>query len=178
VISDETLMSATGKGDLQAFGEIVRRHQRFAWRVAFRFLGHTEESEDIVQDAFLKILDASPRYKPSASFRTYLYRIVARLCMDRARKMQPVYSDELPDSLRLAPSPSQNCLREERERAVRSALAALPPNRRMALILRHYEDLSYSEIAQVMGKSKKAVERLLATARASLAPLLAHMVER
>ena len=64
--TDGLLLVAVGEGNLEAFEEIVRRNQDWAWRIAFRFLGRKEEAEDVVQDAFLRLLDASNRYRPTA----------------------------------------------------------------------------------------------------------------
>jgi RNA polymerase sigma-70 factor (ECF subfamily) len=88
--ASEQLMQAVAGGDLSAFNEIVLRHQKLAWGIAYRFLGDRHAAEDIAQEAFLRILDAAPRYKPTAAFPTYLSRIVTRLCLDRARKKRPM----------------------------------------------------------------------------------------
>ena len=173
--SDEERMLAVARGDLDAFSELVLSHQRSAWNVAFRFLHDSTEAEDVVQDAFLKILDAAPRYRPMASFRTYLYQIVSRLCIDRAEKKHPEYSDNLPDAPDPHPPPSEQLFAREREEQVQRALGALPPNQRIAVILKHFEDLSYAEIAQTMGTSVKAVEGLLGRARSILQNRLASL---
>ena len=78
-------------GDLAAFEELVRRNQGGAWALAWRFLGDAAEAQDIVQEAFLRIYKAAPRYRPTAAFRTYLYRVVARLCLDWKAKKRPEY---------------------------------------------------------------------------------------
>ena len=161
-------MLAVAQGDRDAFEQIILRHQQTAWAVAKRFLGDPTEAEDVAQDAFLKILAAAPRYRPSAAFRTFLIRVVSRLCMDRARKMHPVYTDQPPELPASDPSAPQAALRAERDIAIRRALDALPPAQRMALVLRYYEDLDYRAIAEAMDTTEKAVERLLARARASL----------
>ena len=93
--SDEELMLAVGKGDFSAFEQIVLRHQKSAWYAAYRFLGDRTIAEDVAQEALLKILDAAERYRPTAKFRTYLYGVVTRLCLDHARKKQPAYVDDL-----------------------------------------------------------------------------------
>jgi len=93
VRTDEELMLATTRADLGAFGQIVERHQASAWRTAFRFLGNTADAEDIGQEAFLRILDAAPRYRATAKFRTFLYRIVTRLCIDFERRKTSRGSD-------------------------------------------------------------------------------------
>lgn len=173
----QDLMLAAGGGDLQAFAEIVRRHQRQAWSIAYRFLGQAEEAEDVVQDAFLKILAAAPRYRPTASFSTFLYRVVTRVCLDRVRKRRPVYMDTPPDSPAPGLTASEGMAAEERQKAVRAALAVLPPNQRMAIILRYYEDLGYREMAEALDVSEKAAERLLARARKTLRGILPDRLE-
>jgi len=166
--SDEELMLAVGKGDLAAFGEIVSRHQAAAWNAAYRFLSDAAEAEDIAQQAFLNLIEAADRYEASAKFTTYLYRIVTRLCIDRSRKKQPVYTDDLPARATPGSSPAEAAERGERDEAVRAALARLPDRQRIVVVLRYYEGLSGSEIAAAMGTSVKAIERLLARARMGL----------
>ena len=166
--SDAELMLATAGGDMGAFEQLVLRHQASAWNAAYRFLGDAAEAEDIAQQAFLNILEAAERYEPSASFRTYLYRIVTRLCIDRSRKKQPVYTDDLPARATPVSSPAEAAEQRERDAAVRAAIARLPDRQRMAAVLRYYEGLSGAEIAAAMGTSAKAVERLLARARTGL----------
>jgi RNA polymerase sigma-70 factor (ECF subfamily) len=172
VASNEILMLAAGKGDLDAFEEIVRRHQAWAWNLAYRFLGQEEEAEDVVQDAFLRLFDASGRYRPNASFQTYFYQIITRLCLDRARKKQPLYVEAIPDSPDPGPDAGEMMVRSETAAAMQAALDALPPNQRMAIVLRYYENLNYQEIAAALEISPKAVERLLARGRESLRPIL------
>lgn len=175
--NDESLMQAVSHGDLGAYEQLVRRHQAWVWRVAYRFLHDKEEAEDITQEAFLRLLDASGRYQATAKFRTYLYQIVCRLCLDRTRKKHPVYMAEIPDSLDPNPSPSEKMEQEEVSAEITAALSSLPPDYRMAIILRYFEGLNAAEMAKAMGKSPKAIERLLARAREKLEPLLRKFYE-
>jgi len=133
--SDEELMLAVGKGDLNAFEQIVLRHQKSAWYTAYRFLGDRVTAEDIAQEAFLRILDAAERYRPTAKFRTYLYGVVTHLCLDRARKKQPTYVDDLSAVPEPCPPPLDAAASRERGEAVWKALDALPPRQRMAVVL-------------------------------------------
>jgi len=174
MLSDEDLMLSVGRGDQNAFEQVVLRHQASAWDAAYRFLGDPAEAEDITQDAFLKILDAAPRYRPTAKFRTYLFRVLTRLCLDRTRKMGPVYTDAFPDIPDGSQSPLEAVTVQERDTDIRNAIMSLPPNQRMAVILRYYQGLSYAEIASAMETSVKAVERMLARARTSLENSLSH----
>jgi RNA polymerase sigma-70 factor (ECF subfamily) len=171
-VSDQQLMRAVGSGDHKAFEEIVRRHQTWAWRIAYRFLGHDEDAADVVQDAFLRLLDASGRYQPSANFTTYFYRIIIRLCLDRVKKMQPLYLETIPDSPDPQPGAVEEILRQEIAASVRAALDSLPPNQRMAILLRYFEKLNYDDIASALEVSPKAVERLLARGRKRLRAIL------
>jgi len=165
---DEQLMSRVAEGDLDAFNELVRRHQRIAWRIAHRYLGDPVEAEDVAQEAFLRVLAAAPRYKPTAAFSTYLYRVVVRLCIDYARKRRPIFSNALPETLDSSPDPAVALAQKDRDQLIRQALDALPPRQRMAVILKYYEGLGYSDIARAMGATVKAVERLLGRARKAL----------
>ena len=171
-------MLAVAQGDMNAFGVLVHRHQQAAWSVAYRFLGDRTEAEDVAQDAFLRILEAAPRYKPTASFQGYLYRIVARLCLDRVRKHRPMHVAEVPHPTATEPDASARMASQERDAAVAAALAGLPPNQRMAVVLRYFEGLNLQDIAAMMDTTVKSVERLLARGREALAPLLADLAEK
>ncbi|MFO7644801.1 MAG: sigma-70 family RNA polymerase sigma factor [Desulfosarcina sp.] len=168
VDSDELLVQATGKGDLKSFEQIVTRHQTWAWKISYRFIGNEEDALDIVQEAFLRLLEASGRYRPSAAFRTYFYRIISRLCLDRGKKKQPLLLETIPDAADPRPDVSDAMIKHEAVLAVRTALGTLPANQRMAIVLRYYEDLNYEEIASAMETTPKAVERLLARGREQL----------
>jgi RNA polymerase sigma-70 factor (ECF subfamily) len=175
--SDEDLMADVQAGNLSAFGQLVVRHQSSAWNAAYRFLGDAGEAEDVAQQAFLKILAAAPRYEPAATFRTYLYRVVTRLCLDHVQKKRPLYTEALPDLTDGSPSPLETMAARELRRDVRDALDRLPPKLRMVVVLRYYEGLGYTEIAQAMQTTSKGVERLLARARAALEKLLEPLLE-
>ena len=175
--SNEELMMAVRDGDLAAFEQIVVRHQAEAWRVAYRFTGDATEAEDLAQETFLRVLHAATRYKASATFRTYLYRVLTRLCLDHRRKMRPVLTEPLPNTADDALSPSQQASQAERDALIQAALDALPADYRMAVVLRYFEGLSGTEMAEAMGRSAKAVERLLARAKSALEPQLRHLLE-
>ena len=175
--SDESLMLAVARGDMAAFEQLVLRHQETAWRTAYRFVADWQAAEDIAQEAFLKVLEAAPRYRPMAAFRTYLYRIIVRLCLDHQRKRRPTLAERLSHVPQAAPSAEERAVRGERERAVQKALSRLRRKQRIAIVLRYYEGLSGREIAAAMETTVKAVERLLARGRATLEGLLADFFE-
>lgn len=175
--SDEDLMLAVGRGDLDAFDRIVQRHQGEAWRVAYRFTGDASEAEDLAQEAFLRILDAARRYKPTATFRTYLYRVLTRLCIDHHRKKRPVPAEPLPTAEDDAPAPPAQASQTERDELIQAALNSLPADYRVAVVLRYFEGLGGAEMAEATGRSVKSVERLLARARSALEPQLRRLLD-
>ena len=170
--NDESLLQAAGSGNMEAFEELVRRHQGWAWQITYRFFGEKEQAADVVQDAFIRLLQASPRYQPRAKFRTYFHRIITRLCLDQAKKKRLPELDTVPDIFDPAPDAAAELMRRETAAAVRNALDTLAPNQRMAIVLRYYEGLDYREIANAMGITPKAVERLLARGRKRLVAVL------
>lgn len=170
--SDEFLLQAVGQGDLADFSRIVEHHQTWAWRVAYRFTGNKEDASDIVQEAFLRLLDASGRYRPTAKFRTYFYQIISRLCLDQAKRKQPLLLETVPDTPDPSPDTTNTMMQQETAIAVRAALDGLPPNQRLAIVFRYYENLGYKEIASALETTTKAVERLLARGRERLRDVL------
>ena len=166
--TDEQLIQAVAEGDLDAFEEIVLRYRHLAWKTVHRFLGDSMEAEDVAQDVFLKVLEAAPRYRPTASFRTYFYSILTHLCIDYLRKGRPTCVDDIPDIPDPSTGPAENLIASERDAQVRDALNTLPPNQKAAIVLRHYEGLSYLDISKILGATPKAVEMLIRRARTAL----------
>ncbi|MEX2492056.1 MAG: sigma-70 family RNA polymerase sigma factor [Nitrospirales bacterium] len=124
--SSEELMLGVRDGDLEAFEQLVLRHQAEAWRVAYRYTGDPAEAEDLAQNAFLKVLAAAPRYKPTATFRTWFFRNLTRLCIDHGRKKRPIL-------LEVLPNPAQQASQAECAIRIQTALNALPADYRMGV---------------------------------------------
>lgn len=173
---DQELMLAAGAGDNQAFEELVRRNQQPAWGLAYRLLDDPAEAEDTAQEAFLKIYRAADRYRPTAKFRTYLYSVISRLCYDKTAKKKPFYRDELPDTPE-SPDQLSDIEGAERDHKIQRAISGLPSRQRRAVVLKHFENMSYSEIAHVLETSEKAVERLLARGRQKLREELEELIK-
>jgi len=125
-------------------------------------------AEDIAQEAFLKILSRAESYRPSASFRTYLFNVVWHLCIDQYRKSSPVRLPPGASPPDERDGPERLAVRGELRQAVREAVGRLPRRQRMALVLKHFEGLSYAEIAEVLECSSRAVDSLLVRARRRL----------
>ena len=171
---DEELMVQVAQGDLGAFERLVQRHEQVVWRTAYRLVGDHQAAEDIAQDAFLRILQAAPRYRPTASFRTYLYHVVVRIGLDHLRKGRPAPAGNLEETPTSFLPPDHRLASREREQAIQDALKCLPGNQRTAIVLRYFEGLTGRQIATAMETSVKAVERLLARGRCTLQTLLSN----
>ncbi|MHC4480993.1 MAG: RNA polymerase sigma factor [Planctomycetota bacterium] len=168
MITDDQLMLRAAGGDMVAFEALVERHQQGALNVAYRFLGAAGPAEDVAQEAFLKVLEAAPRYRAEGRFRAYLYSIIWHLCVDRHRHQGELGLDEAPPLANGTPGPAEAALQEERQARVQQALRRLPSRQRMALVLQHYEGLSYQEIARALECSPVAVDALLVRAKRKL----------
>jgi RNA polymerase sigma-70 factor, ECF subfamily len=165
---DALLMAHVAAGDLSAFEELVIRNQSAAWALAFYYLSDSAEAEDIVQEAFLKLLKSAPRYRPIAKFRTYFSQIVVRLCLDFRSKKHPVYCETMSENADMGSNPEVLFYKKESANELKRALADLPPAQRMAFLLRHLDGFTYSEIAKAMNISAKAVDSLLQRGRQTL----------
>jgi RNA polymerase sigma-70 factor (ECF subfamily) len=166
--SDDDLMREVRTGSSGAFRALVERYQGRAWRVALRYAGDEGQAEDLVQETFLRVLQSAPRYQPRGQFAAFLFRILANLAISWKRPAARLVPDDNPERHPAAETPESSLEKSSTERAVREALATLPPAQRLALVFRYYEDLSYEEMAPLLDTTPKGVERLLSRGREAL----------
>jgi RNA polymerase sigma-70 factor (ECF subfamily) len=170
---DDALMGRVGRGDRDAFETLYRRWSRRVMSYAYRSLSDKGEAEDVVQETFLSVFRAAPRYRPCERFGAYLFRIAGNSVRSRCRKKWPLpldFPEEEDDSPPLD-SGADWTLFEERER-LESALATLPQPQREALLLAVTGGLSYREIALQEGVSEDAVAARICRARKALRKVL------
>lgn len=172
---EQTWLAAARRGDSQAFCRLVELYQRQVYNLAYRMLGDGAEAEDAAQEAFVRAFTQLATFRPEKSFRTWLLAIAAHYCIDRLRQRRVAWLSieqeeappaELTSSL---PGPEDSLLHSEREQAVRRLLAGLPPDYRLAIVLRYWCDMSYEEIAETTGSTVSAVKTRLFRARGWLA---------
>ncbi|MFH1811999.1 MAG: sigma-70 family RNA polymerase sigma factor [Pseudomonadota bacterium] len=181
--TDRDLVERAQKGDRRAFGLLVERYQRRVYAVAFGMLHNRDDAMDVVQDAFVKVHRHIEAFQGNASFYTWLYRIVANLCIDvrRRRSRRPeaelneavVHSDVLSTGVDVAPrnpeaNPVENLTRRELSAEMNRALDDLSENHRLILLMREVEGLSYEELAEVLKISKGTVMSRLFHARKNM----------
>jgi RNA polymerase sigma-70 factor (ECF subfamily) len=147
---------------------LVKRYQGIIWRIAWRYTGNSEDARDICQMVFIKLYEAKSRYRITAAFRTYLFRIANNVCIDHYRKNRHISEIDTAKVTDTAPLSDERHEERERNRGLHSAIAQLPERQRRAVALRYEADLPVKKIAITMGITRKAVERLLAHARGSL----------
>jgi RNA polymerase sigma-70 factor (ECF subfamily) len=179
-VSSEDLMTRIAKGDGDAFEILVDRHQASVLNLIYRFIGDRTQAKDLAQEVFIKVWQAAKTYRPEAKFTTWIYRIATNVCFnelksarrrrwfqfrrsneDNEGSIEETFSDG-------SPTAEDLLLERERSRQISDALQSLPDNQRMALVLKRYDDLSYAEIAQIIGCSVSAVESLLVRAKRTL----------
>lgn len=178
-ISDAELLARSARGDRQAFDEIVTRHGPRALRLAARMAPDLASAEDIAQEAMVRVWQRGADFDARrARFTTWLYRIVLNLCIDLDRRPKPVPMPEHLDPADPAPLADEVVEAEQLRSALAGAIDALPTGQRAALVLVYEEGLSGAEAAHALGITAKAVERLLARARAQLRERLLASAKR
>ena len=181
---DVALMLAFAKGQEDAFVELYQRHRDRVVRFTRRMLGDQARAEEAAQDVFLKLYRARAGYEPRSRFSTFLYRIATNHCLNlHARLERKLVDRGAHVDQHAARSLDQHgaLANKELRELLAAALAKLPERQRAALLLVHYEGLSYREAAEAIDVTEPAVKSLIHRARsamiAELEPLLAGRPE-
>jgi len=178
---DAALMLRVKQGDTAAFATLVDKYKQPVMNLAWRTLRDETEAEDLAQNVFVQAWKSAERYQATAKFSTWIFTIARNLCLNEIRRRtrhpaesldqtreddgeQPLFQVE---DKRLT-APPDELLRGELERKVDEALDSLPENQRLALTLCRQEELSYEEIAEVLGCSLSATKSLIHRARETL----------
>ena len=158
--AETTMIKAAASGNVGAFSQLVREYRPRVLRTAYGIVASAvadpvAEAEDIAQEVFIKVWNKLPDYHSRGAFASWLYRITVNTSIDtlRRRRRNPEvtsrapFQDSQPDPIE---SPEKAAVRKDARQQVREAIATLPPNARVTLILREYEQLSYREIAETL----------------------------
>ena len=156
-------------GDTNAFGQLVVRHQRTVFNIAYRLTGNRQEAEDVAQDTFVKAYQALGRFDPQRPFAPWLYRIATNTALNWTKRRHPeaTVNEEITIA-DAAPNPESQTIANETSERLRAAIAELSPNYRAAIELRHFQGLSYQEMSQVLGIPLSDVKSWLFRARRRL----------
>jgi RNA polymerase sigma-70 factor, ECF subfamily len=179
--SERGVVEACQNGSREAFRTLFVTYKDRVYSIALRYSGNESAAMDITQDVFVKLFSRIIEFRGEASFESWLYRLVVNSCLDYRRKASRLVPllEEVSQRLFVSKEdPTRNLERSEIGRRVQEAVAKLPPNLRMAIVLRYTEELSYEEIAGVFGISKGTVASRLNRAHKDLARRLSHMSGR
>jgi RNA polymerase sigma-70 factor (ECF subfamily) len=173
---ERALALRTQAGDLEAYGDLIKEYQDSVFSVCYRILGNRQEAEDLTQDAFLRAYRQISRFDPQRPFGPWMRVLTANLCYNHLNKarLERVPLEEERERLKDDPNPSPEVLLEvsQENRGLYRALWQLPEGQRLALELRHFQGLSYQEMAEALDLPLNTVRSHLYRGRQRLAELL------
>src|SRR5581483_4018750 len=188
-LSDADIMLRVKTGDQSAFEYLVQKYRRPIVSFMYRMARNPAAAEDLAQEVFLRVYRSRETYEASAKFTTWLYRIATNLAVNHARDTRHERPEvqvsldepdedtgttlEVPDASLNA---EQAMVRQERMRAIRQKVEALPEQQRLAVIMHKYQQMDYKRIAEVLKKSESATKSLLFRAYETLREQLKEFV--
>jgi RNA polymerase sigma-70 factor (ECF subfamily) len=168
---DGALVRRCLEGEPAAFERLVELYHRPLFNLAYRLLGSREDAQDSTQNAFVKAYEHLASFNQGQRFFSWIYQILRNECLNALRSRRP--SAPLPEDLAARESPTDPLEQRERRAAVQKALLTLSVEQLEIVLLRHFTELSYDEIATSLGVPVKTVKSRLYAARQRLAVLLA-----
>jgi RNA polymerase sigma-70 factor (ECF subfamily) len=171
-MDERDLAQRATQGDREAFGGLVQCHQTGVFNVAYRMLGECREAQDATQETFLRAYRAIRTFDPQRPPGPWLKKIAVNVCLNWLERRGTLTLDDetsLPD---LDPSPESQIIQQEHDRQIRLALLSLPPRSRAAIELRHFQELSYTEMAETLNRPLSDIKSDLFRARKLLAEIL------
>jgi len=191
-LPDEDLMVRYRKGDEDAFKMLYRRYEKPVFSFIFRILMNTVDAEDLCQETFLRLVIKKKKYQESGNLKTWIFRIALNLCRDRLRRKkfrshrsidatsrtQNGNIIEFEDALS-NPDPDQIDYLEKDEMKVliQQAFTKLPEKQRTVVILKEYQDLKFSEIAEIMKSPVGTIKSLNHRGHQKLKKILANYID-
>jgi RNA polymerase sigma-70 factor (ECF subfamily) len=171
--SDFTLLQRYRNGDPTAFRELVLRYQRPVYNAAYWVLHNAEDARDVAQTVFLRVAEHADDYDPAYKFFSWIYRIAVNEALNLHRRLER--EQPLADGVEFeadGADPAQQLEVAERAQLLREALNKMSMTDRTVLTLRHFSELSYRDIGEVLDLDEKTVKSRLFEARQRLKALL------
>jgi len=175
---DWRVIKACQEGDRDAFRVLFETYQDRAYSIAYHFSGDESVARDMTQQVFLKLFGSIGQFRFNSEFSTWLYRLVANVCMDehrRRRRFIPWGSETEIYHLVERSTGEDYARRRELGASIRRAITELKPKLRMVILLKYFEELSYEEMAQALGCSPGTIASRLNRGHQMLARKLAHL---
>ena len=171
-LDDDALMIRTAQGEEAAFRLLVQRWERDVKGFLIHMLGSVEEAEDLAQDTFVQVFRKADSYRASGRFKSWLFRIAGNLARSRLRRRGILrwvrFDPDRHDQGIMQAGPDATLEHQQREKAIRTALARLPDRQRQALVLHRFQGMRYKEVAEVMETTLSGVESLIQRALTGL----------
>lgn len=188
--SERGLIEAAQRGDSGAFEQLVRLYDQSVLRMAFNLLHSDEDARDVYQEVFLRVYRNLPKFRFDCAFSTWLYRIVANLCLDQIRKRKvrreepsPVSADGTDlDRLQLVPEkradvdPQRKLMSAEVNARVQDNLEKLTPRERLVFEMRHFQGMRLKSIGESLGVTEEAAKNCLFRATQKMRAALGDLV--
>ncbi len=176
---DRPLVRRALQQDLHAYGELVKRHEAAVFRVCWRLLGDRAAAEDAAQETFIRAYDRLETFDPERPFGPWIRKVATNWCLNRlaaTRPSEPLAEDDERGPVGpTADQPEPAHLGRERHDAVRAALRSLPEKHRAVVELRHFQDMSYTDIAAALSLPVSDIKSYLFRARRLLAERLGDL---
>jgi RNA polymerase sigma-70 factor (ECF subfamily) len=170
-MDDADLVDECIKGNPQAFGQIVDRYEKVIFNLAYRMSNSIYDAEDITQNVFIKVYENLRKYNRHYKFFSWLYRMAVNESLNLVKFRKKL--DRLDGSHAVAdPTPEIKYQQTETEQLIQAALMSLKADYRLVMILKHFQNFSYEEIARVLKISEKKVKSRLYTARQLVGQIL------
>lgn len=170
--SDRDLILRARRGESDAYGELVTRYQTNIFNVCYRILHNRAEAEDMAQEAFMRAYDRLNTFDLERDFAPWMRRVAANVCLNHLSLQKPTSELEEERDADSSQRPDEQVEVKERSEQIRAALASLPPHYRVVVELRHYQEMSYDEIAAELDIPLSDVKSHLFRARKILAEKL------
>jgi len=165
------IIEACRLGDRDAFRALYDAYKDRVYSISLYFFhGDPAMASDVRQQVFLKLITSISQFRGDAGFSTWLYRLVVNACLDAARRRKPDVT--LSEEFSKPGSQEEDYARAQMAQSVRAAVSALPPKFRIAVLLRHFEDLSYEQMAKALHCSMGTVASRLSRGHKILAERL------
>lgn len=190
-MSDAEIMLRVREGDDAGFNFLIEKYRKPIVNFMYRMVHNQAVAEELAQDVFLRVYRSRETYRAEAKFTTWLYRIATNLGVNYARdtkherSAQTIYLDQpdqetgtTPDVADMHAGAEEEMVRDERMRAIRKHVMALPERQRMAVLMHKYQGLDYKEIGAVLHLSESATKSLLFRAYQTLRERLKEFVEQ
>ena len=189
---DQTLISRSRQGDMDAFGRLIEKYQDRLFNAVFRIAANRDDAMELTQEAFVRALKGLQKFKAQATFYTWLFRIGVNLAINHRRRHREILSSSFGGDSRLgqqadplaamvetdAPSPLDEVQLQEEHQRVLDVLKTLQPNARALVVLRDIEGLNYNQISEILDLPTGTVKSRLSRARKAIREELLLKQER